>query len=235
MSWFGSRDAGFVDRLRSIARESVVASTIPTERLTVWEHLLASVATFTAGEAERDPIALDGEIVAAGRRALVDAGCDGSRPLVMLHPGAGGAAKRWPVEGFAEVAARVVEAVDAEVVVHEGPADHDVVAALRARVRVPMRELVDPSLPTLAGVMRHATLVIGNDSGVTHLAAAVGAPTLALFVAANLPWRPWSRHAYVRVVNAATLTPSDVDAVVTDAMGQLQMRPQRAGVAQGHR
>lgn len=235
VSWFGSRDAGFVDRLRSIARESVVASTIPTERLTVWEHLLASVATFTAGEAERDPIALDGEIVAAGRRALVDAGWDGSRALVMLHPGAGGAAKRWPVEGFAEVAERIVEAVDAEVVVHEGPADHDVVAALRARVRVPMRELVDPPLPTLAGTMHHAALIIGNDSGVTHLAAAVGAPTLALFVGANLAWRPWSRHARVREVNAPTLTPADVDAVVADALTLLPTREERVGPARGDR
>ena len=236
VSWFGSRDAGFARRLGSMALQCMVASTVPAEGHAVWEHLLGSVAAFTGTEeARRDPIAPSGEIVDAGRRALIEAGWDGARPLLMLHPGAGGVAKRWPVEGFVEVAGRFVQAMDADVVVHEGPADRDVVAALRGRVRVATRELVNPPLPTLAGAMRHAGLVIGNDSGVIHLAAAVGAPTLALFVAANLGWRPWSRHPCVRVVSAPTLRPSDVDAVVGDGSALLQRREEPVSPLRGYR
>jgi ADP-heptose:LPS heptosyltransferase len=236
VSWFGSRDARFGDRLRSLALESVIAPTVPVEPRTVWEHLLDSVAPLTAvQEVRRDPVILGGERVDAGRRALLDAGWDGARPLVILHPGAGGAAKRWPVEGFAEVAQRVARATDADVVVHEGPADHDAVAALRTCVRVPVRVLADPPLETLAGAMHHASLVIGNDSGVTHLAAALGAATLALFIAANVAWRPWSRHARVRVVSAPALAPSDVDTVIGDALALLRSRDERASAARGDR
>ena len=238
VSWFGSRDGDFARRLRSLAHESVVASSTPAGDLMVWEHLLASVAPIAGGaarqEAWREPIVLRGEIVDAGRRALADAGWDGVRPLAMLHPGAGGVTKRWHVEGFAQ-AAEKVDALGADVVVHEGPADRDAVAALRDRLSVPARVLVDPPLETLAGAIHHAALFVGNDSGATHLAAAVGAPTQALFVAAHLAWRPWARHARVRVVSAPTLAPSDVDAVVADATGLLRTRETRVGGARGER
>jgi len=237
VSWFGSRDAHFVDRLRSLAQESVAAPTIPAESLTVWRHLLVTLAPLVAGmaddEAGREPIALREHIVDTGRRALADAGWDGARPLVVLHPGAGGIAKRWPVEGFARLAEWIVGALGADVVVHEGPADRDAVALLRDRLRVPLHALVDPSLESLAGAIHHATLFVGNDSGVTHLAAAVGAPTLALFVAANLAWRPWVHDARVRVVSADALVPTDVDAVIAEAGDLFGSRAQRVSGTRG--
>jgi ADP-heptose:LPS heptosyltransferase len=221
VSWFGSRDAHFTDRLRSLAGETVVASSLPAEPLAVWRHLLATVAPLAAGvtgeQASREPVALPESLVAAGRRALADAGWDGAGPLVLLHPGAGGVAKRWAAAGFAQVAEALVHTLGAHVVVHEGPADRDAVALLHDRLRVPARALVDPPLETLAGAIHHAALWIGNDSGVTHLAAAVGAPTLALFAAANLAWQPWARDARVRVVGVDALAPTDVDAVMADA------------------
>jgi lipopolysaccharide heptosyltransferase III len=237
VSWFGSRDAGFARRLRSLAPESVVASSVPADGLTVWEHLLASVAPVSAGvagaQARRESIALDADVVDAGRRALTGAGWDGVRPLVILHPGAGGVAKRWAVEGFALLAEAVADALGGEIVVHEGPADRDAVASLFARLRVPARALVDPPLETLAGAVHHAALWVGNDSGVSHLAAAVGTPTLALFVAANLAWRPWAPAARVRVVGVDTFARSDVDAVIADASDLLRPRAQRVSLARG--
>jgi heptosyltransferase-3 len=230
VSWFGSRDAHFTERLRSLAAETVVASSLPAESVMVWRHLLATVAPLAPGAtgetASREPTALPESIVHAGRRALADAGWDGASPLVVLHPGAGGAAKRWAVAGFARVAEALVLTLGAHVIVHEGPADRDAVAALRDRLRVPpptrgggqaAAALVDPPLETLAGAIHHAALWIGNDSGVTHLAAAVGAPTLALFTAANLAWQPWAHDARVRVVGVDALAATDVDAVTVGA------------------
>ena len=237
VSWFGSRDAGFARRLRSLAPESVVASSAPAEGLTVWEHLLASVAPVSAGaagaEARRESIALDADVVDAGRRALTGAGWDGVRPVVILHPGAGGVAKRWAVEGFALLAEAVAAAFGGEIVVHEGPADRDAVASLFARLRVPARALVDPPLATLAGAVHHAALWVGNDSGVSHLAAAVGIPALVLFVAANLGWRSWAPAARVRVVSVDALARTDVDAVIADAGDLLRSRAQRVSLARG--
>ena len=238
VSWFASADPGFVSRLRSLAPDAVVASTTPAAA-TVWQHLVASVGALSRVEAVesgcREAIPLSPALVAEGRHALGAAGWNGLRPLVMLHPGAGGATKRWPVEGFAELAGHLVDAFGVDLVVHEGPADHDAVAALSARLRVPALRLADPPLGALAGAMHHAALWIGNDSGVTHLAAAIDTPTLALFTPANLPWRPWARAARVQVVGTGALARADVEAVVAEAAILLRARVERAASAGGRR
>lgn len=222
VSWFGRRDAGFVRRLRALAPGAVVSSSVPSsDDVTVWEHLASAVAS-PAGVAWREPIAVPAAMTIEGRRALAAMGRDGARPLVVLHPGAGGAAKRWAPEGFVEVAAALVDALGADLVVHDGPADRDAVASVRARLRVPSVRLADPSLEILAGVLSHAALWVGNDSGVTHLAAAVGAPTLALFTRANLAWRPWAPRARVRVIAPGSATRRDVEAVIADATALIE-------------
>src|SRR5262249_33971074 len=83
------------------------------------------------------------------------------------------------------------------------------------------RVLVGLPLETLAGAIHHAALWVGNDSGVSHLAAAVGAPALVLFTAANVAWRPWASGASVRVVDVERLLESEVAAVIADAVGLL--------------
>lgn len=231
ISWFGSRDEGFARRLRALAGESVVASSTAPPGATVWEHLVASVGALGGpgtDDAGRETMAVPESFVADGRRALADAGWEGVRPLVLLHPGAGGATKRWAADGFAAAAEALAESLGADVVIHDGPADHDAVAALRARLRVTAGVLAEPALETLVGVMRHAAVWIGNDSGVTHLAAAVGAPTLALFIEPHLAWRPWARQARVRVVTVETLSRADVDSVIAEATALLRSRDARA-------
>ncbi len=164
------------------------------------------------------PAARDAE----GRRALTAAGWAGERRLLVIHPGAGGVTKRWSPEGFAAVTDALVESADLDVVVHDGPADHDAVAALRAALRVPALTLTKVPLPTLAGALAYVGLWIGTDSGVTHLAAAVGAPTVALFTEANLAWRPWAPQARTLVVNVGALARRDIERVVAEATSVLR-------------
>ena len=226
VSWFGSKDPDFTRRLSTLAADVTVASTIPPTGATVWQHLVSSVAS--VADPWREPIAVPQSIEAEGLRVLAEVGWTGERPLLMLHPGAGGPAKRWPVTGFAEVAGRIVGALGADVVVHDGPADHDAVAELRGRLSVRTMSLVEPPLENLAGGMRHAALWLGNDSGVSHLAAAVGAPTFLLFAEENLAWRPWARHARVRVVAMGAPSRVDVDVVIADAIDLVQAGESRA-------
>lgn len=99
----------------------------------------------------------------------------------MLHPGAGGRRKRWPAERFAEIARRLAGRGCA-IAVTQGAADEDAVATLcRALGNVPVRILADLALPDLATELAEASLFVGNDSGITHLAAMLGIPTLAIF------------------------------------------------------
>jgi ADP-heptose:LPS heptosyltransferase len=202
--WFGARDAQFTRRLRALAPAAVIApATVSATR--VWEHLLGTVE----GVADRGPIVLPEDVRAQGRAVLRAAGWDGHAPIVVVHPGAGGAAKRWPVDGFAGV----VEGAEAALVVHEGPADAEAAGALLARLRRPALHLVEPALPALAGVLALARAYVGNDSGVSHLAASVGARSVILYTEAALPWLPWSPTARCVTVSTAAVRDADRDAV----------------------
>lgn len=218
VSWFGAGEASFGRRLGALAASAVISSSKPPPGTVVWQHLLAATEPST----DIHPISLTAELTEEGRRALIAAGWIEGRRLVMLHPGAGGVAKRWAADGFAAVATELGKAAGLQIAVHDGPADHDAVAALRARLPAAPIALAEPALPTLAGALAHVALWIGCDSGVTHLAAAVGTPTLALFARENLAWRPWSQTARTRVVETARLLDADVEGVIFDALSMLR-------------
>jgi len=203
VSWFGAGDATFARRLRALVPDAVIAPSAPAHEAVVWRHLVNSAgASLGPGDALRDPIAAPATMLDAGRRALAAAGWKGERRLVMIHPGAGGTTKRWPPARFAAIAERLVHDRGVDVVVHAGPADADAVVALRSALGVPAHVLVDAPLATLAGALGHVALWIGNDSGVTHLAASLGVPTVVLFVAGNVRWMPWAGQVRALVVGA---------------------------------
>jgi ADP-heptose:LPS heptosyltransferase len=212
--WFGARDPAFVARVRALAPSAVVAPSVASTGL-VWEHLLATVGGDTIA-ADRASLSVPSSLLADGARALRASGWDGERPLLMLHPGAGGIAKRWPAEGFTRVLTRLGSTGKLAVVVHQGPADADAVADFVGRHHGPVLRLVDPALPLLAGVVSHAKVWLGNDSGPSHLAAALGVPAIVLFTAPKLAWRSWSAAARPLVVATDTLQVADVDRVIAD-------------------
>jgi ADP-heptose:LPS heptosyltransferase len=213
--WFGARDPDFVRRLAAICPRAIVAASVSPGH-DVWQHLLATVGVQSA---RLDVARVSDALIVEGRAALDRAGSDGARRVVVVHPGAGGVAKRWPAVAFADTLARLVARDDVEIVVHEGPADAEAAAALLARLPS-ARRLREPALPALAGVLARCAAYIGNDSGVSHLAAAVGAPAVVLFAAANLAWRPWARAARVLTVAIERVEAGDVRSVrgALDAM-----------------
>src|SRR5262245_38299842 len=102
--WFGSRDPLFAANLRALAPGAVVAAPAVGD-LPVWQHLCLTVAAADDGLTGR--VSVPDAARLSGRQALADAGWDEATPFVLMHPGAGGAAKRWPAEGFAAVASAV--------------------------------------------------------------------------------------------------------------------------------
>jgi len=216
--WFGAGDPVFVRRLRAIAPNAIIA---PAARAgtPAWQHLLATVAS--ASDAEwRRWVTVPRLLIDEGRRALIAAGWDGTAPVLMVHPGAGSVAKRWSADGFAAVVNDLVTRTPLTVFIHQGPADRDAVTALSAQLRVPARVIAEPTLPDLAGVLSHVVAYLGNDSGISHLAAAVTAPAVVLFTTATMDWRPWALDARVLRVSTESLDAGDV-AVVRNAMNGL--------------
>lgn len=113
---------------------------------------------------------------------------------IVIHPGSGGASKNWPIANF-RIVERALAGRDRRVAWCVGPAEEGI--KLPAGARVVHRE----SLTELAGVLKSARLYIGNDSGITHLAAAAGSPVAAIFGPTDPGvWAPRGEH--VRVVRA---------------------------------
>lgn len=110
---------------------------------------------------------------------------------VVIHPGSGSPKKNWPLHRFQELADSLA-ARGLSVTWCCGPAEQERGFSLSARSLPPM------PLSELASVLASARLYIGNDSGITHLAAAVGCPTVALFGPTDpAVWAPRGNHVHV--------------------------------------
>lgn len=121
-------------------------------------------------------------------------------PPVVVHPGSGSPAKNWPADRFVQVIRRLREQ-GREVVAVLGEADVAESAVLAREVPgVPV--LAGLSLVELAETLAECAAFLGNDSGITHLAAAVGLPVVALFGPSDAEkWAPRGRGG-VKVVRA---------------------------------
>jgi ADP-heptose:LPS heptosyltransferase len=117
----------------------------------------------------------------------------GDHPMILVHPGGGINAgmnmvvKRWLPERFAELALRVANAIDGRIIVFGGETDQDSVNAVTDSLKalggsgqfVGVQGGFD--IMTIGALASRATLYIGNDTGLTHLAAASGGKVLAIF------------------------------------------------------
>lgn len=116
-------------------------------------------------------------------------------PIVAIHPGSGGysLARRWSAKGFARVADALIERYSAHIVLVGTPADGvSQVASLMRSEAVNLEGRT--TLGQLAAILKRCDLFIGADSGVMHLAAAMGTPLVAIFGPSNYrAWGPWPR------------------------------------------
>lgn len=115
-------------------------------------------------------------------------------PLVMLHPGCSMPARTYPWEQFADAADLLVEALGATVVLTGSPDEAPLVEQIRGRMRRPALSLAGAlRLPELCALAALADLVVTNNTGPMHIAAALKTPVVALFALTNPPeqWGPW--------------------------------------------
>jgi len=116
---------------------------------------------------------------------------EGRSVVVAIHPGAGKAKNRWPASRFAAVANRLHSELEAQVVVIGGPSDSEILEAMLKEMEFACSVLAGESIGRVAAVIKKVLLFICNDTGVLHVSAAVGCPTLALFGPTDpLRWAP---------------------------------------------
>lgn len=127
------------------------------------------------------------------------------RPVVVLHPGGafnpGSAflAKRWPAERYAALATWLYETYHATLILLGAESDRPVTETVAKTTSAPAHDWTGQlSWPTLAALLKLADLFIGNDSGASHLAAAVGTPAVVIFGPTSpLHYRPLGRQIRV--------------------------------------
>jgi len=114
---------------------------------------------------------------------LAATGGDSPGPWVGLAPGAAyGPAKRWPAESFAALALELDRQMGARLVLLGGPEDRAAAAAVKAQLPVPVLDLVGQTdLRQALAVLSCLRLLVTNDSGLMHAAAALGTPLVAIF------------------------------------------------------
>lgn len=105
----------------------------------------------------------------------------GDRDAVLLHPGAASGSRRWPAERWGALGARLA-AAGLSVAVTGGPGERGLAAAVTARSGPRARNLAGAlDLPGMAALVAGARLLVCGDTGVAHLATAVGTPSVLLF------------------------------------------------------
>lgn len=146
-----------------------------------------------------------------GARMVEALGVTPGRPLVILHPGSGGSAPRWPLRSFVELAGRL-RGDGVPVMVTAGPGEDfgDSFQGLQGLVVVPPGRL---ELRQLAALLNQATLVVTNSTGPLHMAVALGVRTVSVY-SSLIPchprrWGPYPSFAEGSREHAVLIAPQE--------------------------
>lgn len=176
-----------------------------TERLHVSDFQVQQLCGWGIAPSAAQPILFPSEDDAAeGSRLLHSLGLQTrGRAVMAVHPGSGSSRKNWPAECFADLIRTVAQQRACEIMLIAGPADDEPCRQVEQRLAGMRTAIVrHPELSVLAGLLKQCSLYVGNDSGVTHLAAAVGVPTIATFGPTDpAVWGPRGRR--VRILNGS--------------------------------
>jgi ADP-heptose:LPS heptosyltransferase len=132
----------------------------------------------------------------------------GDRPYVCVHAGAAERRRRWPAEGFAAVGDALARR-GLTVVLTGTAREQGVTGSVAGAMRAPATDLAgETALGPLAALLSHAALTVTNDTGISHLAAAVKTPSAVIFSASDpRRWAPLdtARHRPLGVRAAAAV------------------------------
>jgi heptosyltransferase-3 len=132
-----------------------------------------------------------------------------------IHPSSGSPKKNWPLNHWAQLLARLMPSFE-DVLLVAGEADREIAEAVNPLIPVDkLRLSLNRSLSDLVAELSQATLFVGHDSGVSHVAAATGIRTIALFGPTDpIIWSPNGDHVTVIQSPDRTMAGLAVEAVL---------------------
>ena len=122
-----------------------------------------------------------------------------SRGFVLVHPGAAFGTKQWEAEKFAALASRLTKE-GSEVIVTVGPAQEPLLEEMRSRCPSTIRFMKPQSIREFTALASVCGLYVGNDTGTTHVAAALGRKIVVVWGSSDFKvWHPWNvQHRLVK-------------------------------------
>lgn len=152
--------------------------------------LVASVGCTVADDRMRLEIPLS--VCQQVQTRLSNLGIDLDRPWVVIHPGATAPSRRYPPEHFAIVARQLVQDANLQVLFTGTESERELVESIQQAMGVFAYSLVDRlTLRELTALLQLAPLLISNNTGPAHIAAAVGTPVVDLYALTNPQHTPW--------------------------------------------
>lgn len=160
----------------------------------------------------------------AGFDLLEENDLDPDDPLVLIHPGSGGEKKCWHLDNFLLLAESLL--ADArQVVFLIGPAELERFSEAQLDKLTPFRCLSDLDLTQVLHLLCVSDAYVGNDSGITHMAAAAGKVTVALFGPTDpgkfAPRGPKTHIVQIPPDRFAAVSPKDVDQVHQELLASM--------------
>jgi heptosyltransferase II len=135
-----------------------------------------------------------------GVELLTECRYDPTRPLVMLNPGAAfGTSKLWGAEKYAQLADKLIERYNAQIILNAAPNDNERAILAKLMKKMQSKPLInfaqrDNTLGLLKGLMLHCQMLVTNDTGARHIAAAMGIGIVTIFGSTDPVWAQIDYH-----------------------------------------
>ena len=229
--WLGGAEEPFARIIRRAGVARVVAAEAhpsPGSHMHTVDYLLGTLAELGVVQGG-EPWRLEVSAQSRGEceKELLSRGVEAGRRVFAVPPGSGGLSKCWPTERFVSVAREFGRREGMKIAWILGPAELERAERFQADLPAEFVVIAGVALPTLAAILSRSSIYLGNDSGVTHLAAAVGAPTLALFGPTDPKvWAP--RGECVEVIHRREFTKLS-EKTVLDRLARLARRQSGRG------
>jgi ADP-heptose:LPS heptosyltransferase len=172
-----------------------------------WLRLAEAIGATPAGRHLDFPVTAAERAVGA---ALI--GAPDGRPVIGLHTGSADPSRRWPADSFARLGDRLVELRQARIVLSGSDQERPLTGSVRRQMKAPALDLAGMTdLGEFAALISALDLLVTNDTGASHVAAAMRTPSIVLYGPSRPDrWAPLDRRRH-RVIDAASYSGAPAD------------------------